>query len=105
MAQLKVLWLKSARNELRAIRQYYKDTAGVNVGHKITHGLKVYVDILKTHPEIGQEEESLKYLKKGHRYLVKGNYKVIYRNINNAIFIIDVFDTRLNPTKLVKRNT
>ena len=104
MAPLKIFWLKSAKIELRLIKQYYTDIAGHSVGTKISHDIKVYADILKTHPEAGPEEETLKHLKKGHRYLVKGNYKLIYRNINNSIFIIDVFDTRLNPTKLLKRN-
>lgn len=102
--QLKVFWTSPARSELRIIIRYYKDIAGIKVAEKIFHDIKITPDILKNHPEVGQEEETLKFLKEGHRYLVKGNYKIIYRMVNNAIYITDVFDTRLNPTKLVKRN-
>jgi plasmid stabilization system protein ParE len=104
MSRLKVFWTASPRNELRLIKRYYKDKAGVTVAQRIIHDIKVYVDILKCHPEAGQEEETLKSLNEGHRYLVKGNYKIIYKLFNNAIFITDVFDTRQNPNKLIKRS-
>lgn len=104
MSRVKVFWLKSARIELRLIKQYFKDTAGETVAIKIIRDLKIRADILKTHPGIGQEEEILKPLNEGHRYLIKGNYKIIYKKHHNSIFITDVFDTRRNPTKLVKRN-
>ncbi len=36
---------------------------------------------LKKHPVSGQLEINLEKLKEGHRYLVKGNYKIIYKEI------------------------
>lgn len=102
--RINVFWTSPARSEIRIIKRYYIDTAGINVEEKVFHNIKSSTDILRTHPEVGQEEETLKFLKEGHRYLVKGNYKIIYRMINDAVFITDVFDTRLNPKKLVKRN-
>jgi toxin ParE1/3/4 len=35
-----------------------------------------------------------------YRYLVQGNYKIIYRIEGNYIRIAVVFDTRQNPEKL-----
>jgi hypothetical protein len=46
------------------------------------------------------EEENLKDLKQGHRYIIQGNYKIIYRIIGDEIFITDIFDWRQNPTKM-----
>jgi toxin ParE1/3/4 len=105
MAQIKIFWISSAGIQLRLIKEYYNETAGINAGDKNVYTLKVYADILKTHPEAGQIEETLKSLHEGHRYLVNGNYKIIYKKLNNSIFITDIFDTRQNPKKLKKRNS
>lgn len=57
-------------------------------------------DSLKDHPFIGQIETYLEHLDKGHRRLVKGNYKIIYRIKGHFIYVTDFFDTRQNPSKL-----
>ena len=56
---------------------------------------------LKQYPQLGRVEEALSHLNQGHRYLLEGNYKIIYRLINpNILAITDIFDTRQNPDKL-----
>ena len=52
----------------------------------------------------GQIEELLIDLDEGHRYILRGNYKIIYKIYNHKIYITDVFDTRQNPEKIKKRN-
>jgi plasmid stabilization system protein ParE len=42
-------------------------------------------------------------MKEGHRYLVSGNYKIIYKEVNEGILITDVFDTRQDPQKIILR--
>jgi toxin ParE1/3/4 len=59
---------------------------------------------LEKHPLSGQIEINLKDLEKGHRFIIRGNYKVIYKIQNQKIYITDVFDTRQNPDKITKRN-
>ena len=59
---------------------------------------------LTKEPLIGQIEENLLDLKQGHRYLVEGNYKIIYRLVGNDIYITDIFDCRQNPQKIKRRN-
>ena len=54
-------------------------------------------------PLIGAIEENLVELKQDHRYLVTGNYKIIYRIIQNDIYITDIFDCRQNPQKMKSR--
>jgi len=51
-------------------------------------------------PESGQIENSLNEMNEGHRYLVDGNYKIIYKKISEGILITDVFDTRQDPKKI-----
>ncbi len=51
-------------------------------------------------PFLGQTEELLNFRKENFRYLVEGNYKIIYWIDDEIIRIVSVFDTRQNPEKL-----
>ncbi len=55
---------------------------------------------LKQHPNSGQIEPSLEILQEGHRYLVVGNYKVVYKKVSDGVLITDIFDTRQDPIQL-----
>jgi plasmid stabilization system protein ParE len=57
-------------------------------------------DSLTTNPLIGQYEEYLEHLEKGHRRLVEGNFKIIYRIEGEYVYITDFFDTRQAPEKM-----
>jgi len=54
-----VFWSEFASLQLLNIHQYYKSVAGYKVS--------------------GQLELHLEHLNQGHRYLVSGNYKIIYK--------------------------
>ena len=54
------------------------------------------------HPLSGQIEVNLQKLGEDHRYLVEGNYKIIYKKVKEGILITDVFDTRQDPVKILK---
>lgn len=51
----------------------------------------------------GTIEKLLDDLGEGHRYILRGNYKIIYKIQNTKIYITDIFDTRRNPTKMQKK--
>jgi toxin ParE1/3/4 len=57
---------------------------------------------LSKYPKIGQIEELLLHYVEEYRYIVHGNYKIIYfiNQVKNRIDIINVFDTRQNPIKI-----
>jgi plasmid stabilization system protein ParE len=55
---------------------------------------------LSTNPHLGQFEEYLEHLEMGHRRLIEGNFKIIYRVEKDCIYITDFFDTRLHPDKM-----
>lgn len=60
---------------------------------------------LSNNPYVGQEEELLKQLNQGHRYLlVENHYKIIYLVTEDSIMVTDVFDTRQQPDKMLKRH-
>ena len=57
-------------------------------------------DNLVINPHLGQYEEYLDHLEKGHRRLIEGNFKIIYRIESDCIYITDFFDTRQDPKKM-----
>jgi hypothetical protein len=61
------------------------------------------VDQLQTQPESGQMEELLEHLNQNSRYLVEGNYKIIYQYSECVVIITDVFHVKQNPVKIKKR--
>ena len=65
----------------------------------ITHSIFSATKQLIKYPKSGQIEETLTILEENHRYLVKGNYKIIYKPVEDGLLITDVFDTRQDPKK------
>ena len=57
-------------------------------------------DTLLLQPLKGQQEPFLEQLGLGHRRLVEGNYKIIYRVDGENIYITDIFDSRQDPDKM-----
>ena len=97
-----IIWTLTAKFRLKEIYLYYKHAASLPVAKKLKKEVFTSTSSLKNHPEIGQIEELLKNKKFEYRYLIKGNYKIIYRIENDRVYVIDVFDCRQNPTKLSK---
>ena len=97
---MKIIWSDFASKTLRDIFQYHKEVAGKNIAQKLKTNIFNSTKQLIKHPNSGPNEESLKQLGEGHRYLVIGNYKVVYKKVKEGIFITDVFDTRQDPVKI-----
>lgn len=57
-------------------------------------------DKLQKHPYSGQQEEYLEHLDQGHRRIIEGYFKIIYRVENEIIYITDFFDVRQDPAKM-----
>jgi len=79
--------------------------AGEKIADKIRRTIFLTTKPLIKQPLIGSLEENLAELKQEHRYIVEGNYKIIYRVIDNQIYITDIFDCRQNPTKMKRHLT
>jgi len=97
---MKILWSNFASEMLTEIYDYYKSNASVRVARKIKNEIFTATKQLKSNPYSGQIEINLERLEEGHRYLVKGNYKIIYKEVSEGILITDVFDTRRDPIKI-----
>jgi len=57
---------------------------------------------LSSQPFSGQIEMTLQPLGENHRYIVSGNYKIVYRLIDETVLITDLFDSRQDPLKINK---
>lgn len=71
-----------------------------SAGKGIVDQIVFEVEILKSKPRIGQKEELLHQRPEEFRYLLSGNYKIIYWIAKTELVIAMVFDSRQNPTKL-----
>ena len=97
---MNIIWSDFASRILKDIFNYYKDVAGELVAQKIKVQIFDSTKQLITHPNSGQTEPSLIKMEQGHRYLVRGNYKIVYRKVDEGILITDIFDTRQDPIKI-----
>ncbi len=99
---MKVVWTDLARSQLKEIYQYYKEVASVKVASSIRQKIFAKTSKLSKNAELGQEEFNPVVAEMNYRYLVSGNYKVIYRvaKKEKIILIASVFDTRRDPGTL-----
>lgn len=101
---MKVFWTKSALASLYDIYKYYNENVSITIAYKVRDNILTVSRQLEKHSLIGQIEELLKEMEEGHRYIIKDNYKIIYKIQTNKIYITDVFDTRQDPDKIKERN-
>jgi plasmid stabilization system protein ParE len=67
---------------------------------RIREGIKLRARQLLKNPELGQREFHLAHLKRNHRRLIEGDFKIIYFTQGDSIFITDIFDSRQDPKKM-----
>ncbi|WP_336731744.1 type II toxin-antitoxin system RelE/ParE family toxin [Chryseobacterium sp. VD8] len=103
---MKIIWTEFAIENLKIIFDYYASKANKNVAHKIRKQIFKSTKQLIQNPQSGQLELHLEKLNQQHRYILSGNYKIIYKLDHEYIIIHDVFDARQNPTTMIneKRN-
>lgn len=100
--EFEIVWTEFAERQLDLIFDFFLLKAGESVARKIVLSLIRSAEILKSHPKTGAIEPVLASMQEEFRYLVEGNYKLLYFLREKSVIIIDVFDTRRNP-RLIKR--
>lgn len=101
---MKVVWTKFALDALLEVFTYYQLNVNRTIAINIKNNILSSTSQLQNFPQSCPKEELLEDLTEGHRCLIRGNYKVIYKILNGKVYITDVFDTRQNPEK-IKRNS
>ncbi|NPA45156.1 MAG: type II toxin-antitoxin system RelE/ParE family toxin [Chlorobi bacterium] len=99
-----VFWTEFAKSKLDDIFEYYNFNISFSFASKLVTNIIDKTIILKKQHYIGQKEELLKDRPQGFRYLIYKNYKIIYwiNSTKNRIEIVNIFDTRQNPQKIIK---
>ena len=97
---MKVVLTLPSRDSLKQIHDYYKEHVSVTIANKIKAGIILRLQFLSANPYAGQTEDFLVHLGLGHRRWVEGNYKIIYRIIDQTIYITDIFDSRRDPSEI-----
>jgi len=100
--KLPILWDRLAKESLDNIYEYILQDSPQNAG-KVKKGLINLVSTLNDFPEKYSREEFLLELSENYRSVSKWNYKVIYEVADDAIRIVDIFQTRQHPSKISKR--
>ena len=100
--ELSVHWSKLAETKLLENHAFLIIVAGNQSAIKLISNIINSTEILKKSPRIGQLEPLLKNRHHSFRYLIYGNYKIIYLidSNKNQIKIANVFDCRQNPIKI-----
>lgn len=96
-----IIWTDFAITELKKIYLYYLENVSRRVAITIKDEILSSTRQLRNQPYSGQIEDHLGDLSEIYRYVLSGNYKIIYRSNNDQIFILDVFDARRNPNDLL----
>ncbi|PIY03293.1 MAG: type II toxin-antitoxin system RelE/ParE family toxin [Bacteroidetes bacterium CG_4_10_14_3_um_filter_31_20] len=103
MKTIKIFWTPFALSRIDEIFDYIADQArSAAPANKLVSRIMKRTDQLIRFPESGQKEMLLQEIGQNSRYLLIGNYKIIYEyhKNENIIIITDVFHTRQNPKKL-----
>jgi len=100
--EVKVLWTDTALSQLESIYDYYKAKASPAIARKLVKTLVETTILLESNPLMGTKEPLLSDRPFEYRFLLKNNYKIIYRFNDNFIRIVSVFDCRQNPVKIEK---
>ncbi len=99
---MKVIYTDQAIDSLEESIRFYIEEQGMPVEKADSLIVELFdrADSLGENPQLGQYEEYLEHLNEGHRRLVEGHFKIIYKIGDDQISITDFFDTRQNPSDM-----
>ncbi|MBP9152095.1 MAG: type II toxin-antitoxin system RelE/ParE family toxin [Flavobacteriales bacterium] len=98
----KVRYMPSALERLTEVLDFYKKKLSEDQLTELLIGIMDRGDSLGHSYGLGQIEPTLENLELGHRRIIEGHVKIIYRIDGEVVTVIDFFDSRMNPKK-VKR--
>ena len=94
---MKVFWTETSLENLENIFDYLKHKVSLSKAKKVVTSIIDRTIQLENQPESGAKEQLLKSRGKEYRYLIEGNYKIIYWIEEGYVKIATVYDTRQYP--------
>ncbi len=99
---MEIVWTDFAIENLQKIFDYYMQEVNIIIAEKIKKDIFQTTQQLIDNPNSGQIELNLEKLNKNYRYLICGNYKILYRVNKVHVIINDIFDVRQDPVKMIE---
>jgi toxin ParE1/3/4 len=97
---MRIVTTVSAQHDIYEIYQYYLHKVNQKIAKQEQTKIVQRIKILKDFPLIGQVEDNEKFQGAGFRYLVQGNFKILYKIEEDDIVILSVFHTMQHPDKM-----
>jgi len=93
---MKVEITDPAEASLKRIYCLYEE----EVANGIVGNILDRAETLSTFPLRGRIVDELRSMNEGHRYILEGNYKIIYKPVSDMVYVTDVFDMRQDPSEI-----
>jgi len=100
---MEVFITEPAEKSLQHIFRFYVEQASEDIALKVTDKIINRIESLDHLANRGRTEFYLSELKQGHRYILEGNFKIIYLVGPDKVIVTDIFDTRQDPDEIIKR--
>jgi toxin ParE1/3/4 len=94
---VEVIWTEEAFNDLNSIYDFLAEKS-IQAAQTVSSDIIEKTNLLQNFPESGQKQLSRSTI--NYRYLITGNYKIIYCVREEHLYINAIFDTRRDPDKL-----
>lgn len=100
---MEVFLTEPAERSLQQIFRFYVELASEEVALRVIDAILDKVETLNNFPGRGKIEFYLSELRQGHRYIIGGNYKIIYLVGIDKVIVTDIFDMRQDPDEIKRR--
>ena len=98
MSKYRVVWSDQAFKDLQEIHQRISEHSFESAQNQVNNILNREHQ-LETYPLSGTVQTT-QTLTTQYRYLVEGNFKIIYQIQQQTVFVDTVFDTRQDPSEM-----
>jgi len=97
---MKVEFTDLAEERLRKIYCHYPADGADQIVEKILEK----ANTLSSLSNRGRLVEELRSLNQGHRFILEGNYKIIYFQQTETVFVTDIFNMNQDPQSIEERH-
>lgn len=101
MKKAQVIWSNTALHDMETIYDFLVEKSQP-AAQRIIETILGRAKQLESFPESGVKQETVKPAIKEYRYLIEGDYKILYsyQAEIQRVYIATIFDTRYNPEKM-----
>lgn len=97
---MQIVYTEQARRSMDDAMEFWSKKYSEDQIEALKKAIIIAISDLEHNPFLGQLEPQLQSLNLGHRRIIVGHTKVIYRIIGAKIYVLDIFDSRQDPNKM-----